>query len=379
MIISLDKYICLFLFDHVGRTMNNNIDEKKIAASKAVDNQASLFTAKSSDNERSLYGNETDPQTAIFGSKIGGRAARAKLREHAILSTTKIGGSIAAIYWAIAYGSGWVEWSAFLVGYFLSMVGCIVGYHRYFSHRAFETSKPMGIFIAILTQSAAQGSALHWAANHRRHHAMTDKVGDAHSPHFDGYGKPLKGFMKFHHSHVGWLFDRTTTDLSIYGKGLVDDEIVMFAHRTRWFWYFVSAIVFPTLWALAFAGPEAIIGTILIAGLLRIFAVLTVLQSVNSICHLFGSQRFHDHGTAKNNFLVNILTMGDGWHNNHHQHPRSATSGVVWWEFDLCAGIIRLWEKMGLVWNVKWAPRYIKDENGEWVQEKSKKAAKQTA
>jgi stearoyl-CoA desaturase (delta-9 desaturase) len=310
----------------------------------------------------------SDAATVPFGARLDKRAARAKLREHGILSTTKIGGSIAAVYWMVTYGSGWVEWSGFALGYFLSMMGCIIGYHRYFSHRAFETSYPMGIFIGILTQSAAQGSVLHWAANHRRHHAMTDKVGDAHSPHFDGYGKPLKGFAGFHHAHVGWLFDRTTTDLSIYGKGLVDDPVVMFCHRNRWTIYLFSAVLLPAAWALAFGG--SVIGTILIAGLLRIFVVLTVLQSVNSIGHIFGSQRFDGHGTAKNNLIINILTMGDGWHNNHHQHPRSATAGVVWWEFDLFADIVRIWEKMGLVWNVKWAPRYTRNANGEWVQVK---------
>jgi len=348
--------------------MTNHIGEKPVNKTLDSGGSKALFGAKDSAIDNALIRDIPDPQDQIFGVHFGGHRARAKRIEHGILSTTKIGGSLLAIWWMVAYGSSWVEWSMFLVGYFVCMLGCIIGYHRFFSHRAFETSKPMGIFIGILTQLAAQGSAMHWAANHRRHHSTTDQIGDPHSPHFDSHGKPLKGFAGFHNAHVAWLFNNSTTDLTVYGKGLVDDEVVIFCHRTRWFWYFASVIIIPTLWALAFGGPEFIISTILIGGFLRIFSVLTALQSVNSVGHMFGSERFEGHGTAKNNLIVNILTLGDGWHNNHHRHPRSATAGVVWWEFDLCANIIRLWEKMGLVWNVKWAPRYVRDGDGNWVQ-----------
>nr|WP_254305826.1 fatty acid desaturase [Sphingopyxis sp. BSNA05] len=135
-----------------------------------------------------------------------------------------------------------------------------------------------------------------------------------------------------------------------------------------------SSIILPALWALAFGGPEHIIGTILIGGFFRNFFFLNFVMGVNSIGHVFGSQRFETKDGSRNNWFMAWMTFGDGWHNNHHQHPRAASSQIAWWEFDLNGQIIYLWEKMGLVWNVQRAPAYIRNEKGEWVQKKPKVA-----
>jgi len=319
---------------------------------------------------------ENHPQHGVI---IGGPAARAKRIEYGILLSSMTLGSIAALWWTLTHATGWVEWSAFLFGYVLINMGVGIGYHRFYTHRAFETSRPMRYAIAIMAQLACQASVLKWAADHRRHHAFADRVGDLHSPHIDGHGKPMKGFYGFAISHFGWLFDNTTSDLNVYGKGLIDDEAVMFAHRTRWLWVVVSMIGIPVAWALAFGGPEHIIGTILIGGFFRTFFFLNFVMGVNSIGHIFGSERFEGHHQAKNNWFMAWMTFGDGWHNNHHQHPRSARAGIAWWEVDVNARIIEIWEKMGLVWNVQKSPKYVRTADGKWVPEKELTAAETMA
>ena len=140
----------------------------------------------------------------------------------------------------------------------------------------------------------------------------------------------------------------------------------------------LAGVEIPLIWALVFGGPEHIIGTILIGGLFRNFFFLNFVMGVNSIGHVFGSQRFPGKDSSRNNWFMAWMTFGDGWHNNHHQHPRSAYAGMMWWEVDVNGYIISLWEKMGLVWNVQRAPKYVKDGAGNWVQEK-KLASKQAS
>lgn len=290
------------------------------------------------------------------GVLVGGPEARAKVREYVTLASTKWAGSLLAIVWLLTRPTGWVEWGAFLTFYVLNVLGVVIGYHRYFSHRCFDTSTPMRYFIGILAQLAAQASVLKWAADHRRHHARAERVGDTHSPYWDSFGNPqssrTKGLLN---AHFGWCLDESVTDLSVYGKGLTDDPVVMWCYRTRWLWYAVSVLLLPALWALAFGGGwSLVIGTVLIGGFLRINAVLHAVLAVNSIGHMYGYERFSGEGhRAKNNWLLAILTLGDGWHNNHHQHPRAATTRVAWWEIDLAGVVIWTWEKMGLVWNVR--------------------------
>ncbi|MEM8918369.1 MAG: acyl-CoA desaturase [Pseudomonadota bacterium] len=307
------------------------------------------------------------PQHGVI---IGGPAARAKKLEYGILLASMVIGSLGALYWTLTQSTGWVEWSAFLSGYVIINMGVGIGYHRFYTHRSFETSRPMRYAIAIMAQLACQASVLKWAADHRRHHAFADRVGDLHSPHVDGFGKPMKGFKGFAIAHFGWLFDNTTSDMNVYGKGLIDDDAVLFAHRTRWFWVAVSMVGIPVVWALTFGTVENIIGTILIGGFFRTFFFLNLVMGVNSIGHMFGSQRFETGDKGRNLWWLALLTFGDGWHNNHHRHPRSAYAGIMWWEIDINGYIISLWEKMGLVWNVQRAPKYARNAEGEWVQVK---------
>lgn len=319
---------------------------------------------------------EKHPQNGVI---IGGPAARAKRIEYGILLSTMTFGAIGAVYWTLTQSTGWVEWSAFLFGFVLINMGVGIGYHRFFTHRAFEAGPKMRLAIGILAQMSTQHSVLKWAADHRRHHAFSDDVGDLHSPYIDGHGNKMSKWKGLGIAHFGWLFDNTTSDMKVYGKGLIDDPQVMWCHKHRWSIAIFSVFIMPALWALAFGGPEHIVGTILIGGLLRNFFFLNFVMGVNSIGHVFGSQRFDTKDGSRNNWFMAWMTFGDGWHNNHHQHPRAASSQIAWWEFDLNGQIIYLWEKMGLVWNVQRAPAYIRNSKGEWVLKEPKLAKAELA
>lgn len=287
------------------------------------------------------------------GVLIGGKPARAKQIEYAILGALQVGGGMAGLWWALTQPTGWVVWSAFIAGYLIINFGLSVGFHRYFTHKAFETSSFMRYFIGITGQMSCQGSVKKWAADHRRHHAFSDQPGDLHSPVVDGHGRPMKGVKGILISHMGWLWDNAHTDIPVYGKGLVGDPAVEFCHRTRWLWVAVSLVIFPAAWAMAFGGVEDVVGTVLIGGFLRTFIFLNGVMGTNSLAHSMGYQRFKDVGEATNNWFIAILTLGDGWHNNHHAQPRAASNQIGWWELDFNGWTIYGMEKLGLVWNVQ--------------------------
>jgi stearoyl-CoA desaturase (Delta-9 desaturase) len=291
------------------------------------------------------------------GIRVGGIEAASRNKEHLFYAATKNGGTLLAIVWLITQPTGWIEWSAFGVFYVMNILSMSLGYHRYFTHRAFETSTPMRYGLAILAQLGIYGSLLRWCADHRRHHALADQPGDVHSPYVNGKGEELAGWKGFKHSHLGWAFDEVTSDYAIYGKGLVDDPAVMFAHRTRFVWYGVSVILLPWMWAQAWGGGwHSIVGTILVGGFLRANVALHAIAAVNSIGHMMGYKRFDVGDEARNNWVLGILTLGEGWHNNHHAHPRVLTTQFAWYEIDMTGWLILGMEKLGLVWNVKRAP-----------------------
>ncbi|MEE9433845.1 MAG: acyl-CoA desaturase [Sphingorhabdus sp.] len=290
----------------------------------------------------------------FVGVGIGGPKARAKQLEYLVVIYGLLGiGSVFATWWLFTHTTGIVEWSAFTFGYLTINFGLSVGFHRYFSHRSFETTRVVHYLLAITGHMACLGSGINWAADHRRHHAHTNVPGDPYAPNFDGHGRPMQGIKSFFMCHIGWLLDNTYTDVGVYGKGLAGDPALEWCHRTRWFWVIFSLFILPAGWALLFGGPEHIVGTILIGGLLRTFIFANGVGFTNSLAHGFGYSRFKDCGDATNNWFVALLTLGDGWHNNHHNAPRAANNLIGWWEIDINGWTIEALEKLGLAWNVQ--------------------------
>ena len=237
-----------------------------------------------------------------------------------------------------------------VVMYMLSAVGITVGFHRLLTHRAFATYPWVERTLAVLGSLTVQGSVMDWVADHRKHHANTDREGDPHSPHV-GHGSGLAGLW---HAHVGWLLEtQGQADWKRYAAELYEDPAMRKIGRR-----------FPALVALSLLVPMlagyvldgftlggAIRGLIW-GGLVRIFFVHHITWSVNSICHFFGRRRFDVDDQSTNVGWLALFSLGESWHHNHHAFPRSAYHGLRWWEIDLSGLIISGMERVGLAWNV---------------------------
>jgi stearoyl-CoA desaturase (Delta-9 desaturase) len=199
-----------------------------------------------------------------------------------------------------------------------------------------------------------QGPLTQWVTDHRKHHALSDKPGDPHSPHVghgDGAAGALRGFV---HAHVGWLFSNLGMEQGrAYAKDLYDDRLIRAIDRLYLLWVALT-LGLPFAIGYAVGGTvEAGVEGLVWGGLIRIFAYQHATFSVNSICHMFGRQDYRSRDEARNNRLIALLVFGEGWHNNHHAFPASARHGLDGGQIDVSWWVIRALEKLGLVWSVK--------------------------
>jgi stearoyl-CoA desaturase (delta-9 desaturase) len=243
-----------------------------------------------------------------------------------------------------------VDLAILAVMYLLTATSITVGFHRLLTHRAFQTHAWLEQTFAVLGSLAVQGSVMDWVADHRKHHAHTDKEGDPHSPHV-GHGSGLRGLW---HAHTGWLLEtQGQADWKRYASELYEDPRMRRIGRLFPQLAVVSLLV-PALAGFALHGFTAggALRGLVWGGLVRIFFVHHVTWSVNSICHFFGRRRFdlEDHST--NVAWLSLLSLGESWHHNHHAFPRSAYHGLRAWEIDVSGLFISGLERVGLAWNV---------------------------
>jgi stearoyl-CoA desaturase (delta-9 desaturase) len=237
-----------------------------------------------------------------------------------------------------------------LVMYLTTAAGVTVGYHRLLTHRAFQTYPWLERAFAVLGSLALEGSVMDWVADHRKHHAHTDREGDPHSPH-DGHGSGWRGLW---HAHTGWLFEtQGQADWKRYAGELYEDPRMRRIGRLFPMFVLISFLL-PTIAGFVLHGftvGGALRGYIW-GGLVRIFLVHHVTWSVNSICHYFGRRRFATDDRSTNVAWLSLLSLGESWHHNHHAFPRSAYHGLRWWELDVSGLLISALERVGLAWNV---------------------------
>jgi stearoyl-CoA desaturase (delta-9 desaturase) len=215
------------------------------------------------------------------------------------------------------------------------MFAITAGYHRYFSHRAFKTSRAFQLVLAVIGTASMQNGPLWWASWHRRHHKHADTALDPHSP----------GHVGLWRSHLGWVLERGSEKPDFSNiKDLVKYPELRFLERHKW------------LPLVAYAG-----GCFLIAGwggLVWGFVVSTIVLFhatllINSLAHISGSRRYLTNDGSRNNALLAVLTLGEGWHNNHHHFMSSARQGFFWWEIDASYYVIRLLSVCRIVWSVR--------------------------
>ena len=242
-----------------------------------------------------------------------------------------------------AFWSG-VTWEALAIGfalYWLRIFGIGAGYHRYFSHRSYEASRAVQFGLAVLAQTSAQSSVLWWAAKHRHHHLHADTGEDVHSPLHTG----------FFYSHVGWIFDRRNagTDM-VRVDDLARYPELRFLHRFE----YVPAIAL----AVACYGLAGWSG--LVVGFMwSTVAVYHATFCINSLAHVRGRQVYVTGDTSRNNWLLALFTMGEGWHNNHHAYQASVRQGFRWWQVDPTFYVLWTLCRLGVIRNLKAPPQSI--------------------
>jgi stearoyl-CoA desaturase (delta-9 desaturase) len=245
---------------------------------------------------------------------------------------------LAAIAGVVLVGFSWTGVALCVASYYLRMFAITAGFHRYFSHRAYRLSRVPQFLLAFLGQTSAQKGVLWWASNHRHHHKYSDRPEDIHSPVQNG----------FWWSHIGWIL-----------SGLYDEtdysRIPDLAKFPELHWLnrnqYAATMIYAVALYLAFGWTGLVYGYFLSTVLLW-HGTFTI----NSLMHLFGRRVFPTADQSRNSMIFALLTMGEGWHNNHHYYPNSAAQGFTWWQVDMSFSLLWLGEKIGLVTSLRRAP-----------------------
>lgn len=252
-------------------------------------------------------------------------------------------------------GVSWIAIVVFLASYLARMFAITAFYHRFFAHKTFKTSRLVQFAFALLGAAATQRGPLWWAAHHRHHHKVSDRDGDPHSPQHG-----------FWWSHMGWFLSRShfATDYC---------QVPDLARFPELRWLDRYDLLIPVIYALMLFGLGAVLerlapglGTngwqLLVWGyFLSTVVLIHVTLTINSLAHVWGRRRYATPDDSRNNAFLALLTLGEGWHNNHHHFPGSARQGFYWWEIDISFYVLWMLERIGLVRDLKSVPPTMLD------------------
>lgn len=267
------------------------------------------------------------------------------------------GGLLIAISMLWGTAMDWLSLSLLISMSVATALGVTVGFHRLCTHRSFRTPAPVRYLLAVAGSMAVQGPVITWCAEHRRHHLHSDSEGDPHSPHMAEHGSWGDGFWAMmrgaFHAHIGWLFAPRSRALGRYTRDLQKDTVLVAVDR-QFRWWVLFGLLMPALIGglVTMTWFGAALGFIW-GGLVRVLIVHHITWSVNSICHLWGTRPFECGDESRNNAIVGLLAMGEGWHNNHHAFPASARHGLRWWEVDASYWFIRSLGFVGLASDIR--------------------------
>lgn len=256
-----------------------------------------------------------------------------------------------AVLWV---GVSWIAVVVAVLSYAIRMFAITAFYHRYFSHRSFKTSRPVQFFFALIGAASTQRGPLWWSAHHRHHHKAADREDDPHSPRH--------GFLW---SHMGWFLSRKhfatdhsqIPDLMKYPELRVLDRYDLLVPVLYAIGMFILGVILNAVFpGLGTSGWQMLVWGYFISTVALIHVTLTI----NSLAHVWGRRRYATSDDSRNNWFLALLTLGEGWHNNHHHFPGSARQGFYWWEIDISYYVLRMMSWVGLVQELKTVPEGIR-------------------
>ena len=253
-------------------------------------------------------------------------------------------------------GFSWVALGTAILFYVLRMFAITGFYHRYFSHKSFKTSRAFQFVMGLCGASSAQRGPLWWAANHRHHHKTSDQPQDFHSPMQHG----------FWWSHMGWIMGKSAfrtnekqiPDLVKFPElKLLDRFDLVIPFVLGGFMMGLGIFLEKFAPSLGTNGPQMLIWGFFVSTVVLFHGTVTI----NSLSHVWGSRRYKTNDDSRNNWFLAIITLGEGWHNNHHHYPGSVRQGFFWWEYDLTFYGLKALSWMGLIWDLKTVPENFKN------------------
>ena len=244
--------------------------------------------------------------------------------------------------------------------YIPTMIGITVGFHRLFTHRSFQCATWVKVILGVFGSMAAQGPLLFWVADHRQHHRESDQAGDPHSP--NNCGKGVRAIcLGFWHAHLGWMITHKADENLNLGRDILHDRVCVFINTCYPLWVASGFILPATVGWVIERNWNGIRAGLLFGGIVRIALAHQATWAVNSVCHLFGGRSFHTADNSRNNAGVALITLGEGWHNNHHAFPTSARHGLAPLQLDVSWWVICIMGRIGLAWDVRVPTRSAMD------------------
>jgi stearoyl-CoA desaturase (delta-9 desaturase) len=293
-----------------------------------------------------LRGTKTKPATT------GSRTEAEEIHEEALRRQVPAWGPIiwlGVIHLGVLAAPFTFTWQALIamvvLHWFTGGIGICLGFHRQLTHTSFSTYRPVRWALALIGGLAGEGSAIDWVANHRKHHALSDKPGDPHSPHDGAWW-----------SHVFWLCWTSNAEehekhIKRWAPDMLKDPVFDWLGRN----FLAVNIVFGLMTSgvgYLIGGTSMAISFLVWAVFVRLAFVLHSTWFVNSASHIWGYRNYQTTDDSRNNWWVALVSYGEGWHNNHHAYPRMAMHGHRWWEIDMTYAAIRLLKLCGLAWDV---------------------------
>lgn len=276
----------------------------------------------------------------------------AERRHFLLLDVLPLIAFLPAVAALVILGVPAAQWAVFAIVWFLTVIGIEVGYHRYFSHAAFQTSDLIKAILVVLASAGGEGSVILWAANHRHHHQFSDQPGDVHSPVATtrGLGARARGVM---HAQLLWRWSYPFPNPRYYVPHLVGDSLVVRFSERYYYWVALGLAVPAALGGLVTLSFTGVLVGFLLGGIIRLVICQQGTSLINSACHLVGTRPYVARDGSRNNFCMALPSLGASWHNNHHAFPASATNAHQWWQVDVCWWVLAGLERSKLVWDVR--------------------------